>query len=52
MNLLEYPDTCVKGVGSTIRHTLRGGLRVSGGASFDSDAVVMDDDDDDEEDVD
>jgi hypothetical protein len=36
LNRLEYPDTCVKGVGSTIRQTLRGGLWWRGGASFDS----------------
>mmetsp|Transcript_115822 Transcript_115822/g.236767 ORF Transcript_115822/g.236767 Transcript_115822/m.236767 type:complete len:243 (+) Transcript_115822:1871-2599(+) len=35
LNRLAYPETCVKGVGSTIRQILRGGLRFRGGASFD-----------------
>lgn len=33
LNRLEYPDTCVKGVGSTIKQIFRGGCLLSGGTS-------------------
>ncbi len=35
----------MNGVGSTMRHTLRGGLRLRGGASLDSDVDGVEDDD-------
>ena len=52
LNRFEYPDTCVNGVGSTIRKTLRGGCRPSGGASaFMLSAVEEDDGHDNDDDV-
>jgi hypothetical protein len=42
----------VNGVGSTMRQTLRGGLRLRGGASLDSEVDVLDDVLDDDDDVD
>ena len=35
----------MNGVGSTMRQTLRGGLRLSGGASLDSEVDVVDEED-------
>ncbi len=36
LNRLEYPETCVKGVGSTMSKIFLGGLRFKGGASLDA----------------
>lgn len=52
MNRLAYPETWVKGVGSTIKQILRGGLRFKGGAELLPLSICRDEHEDDVRDVD
>ena len=47
LNRLAYPETWVKGVGSTIKQILRGGLRFKGGAELLALSICRDEHEDD-----